>query len=103
MIIDNVHQNGGTPKESQKRLPDIKQYSVVGLRHECDYSILHNRDIAAPNWGTLVFPQLVEERYLKISQKVSISQFCVIVIFTFPDLETLTFPAYWENNRIHTF
>ena len=29
MIIDNVHQNGRAPKESQKRLPDVKQYSVV--------------------------------------------------------------------------
>lgn len=61
MIIDNVHQNGGTPKESQKRLPDIKQYSVVGSRHECDYSILHNRAIAAPKWGTLIFPRLWEK------------------------------------------
>ena len=46
--------------------------------------------------GDAGFPQLAEERYLKISQKVAISQFCVIVIMTFPDLETLTFPACRE-------
>lgn len=50
--------------------------------------------------GDASFPQLVGERYLKISQKVAISQFCVIVIITFPDLETLTFPTCWKNRII---
>lgn len=53
--------------------------------------------------GDAAFPQLVGERYLKISQKVAITQFYVIVIFTFPDLETLTFPACWEMIFSKTF
>lgn len=43
--------------------------------------------------GDASFPQLVEERYLKISQDIAISQLCVIVIMTFTDLEILTFPS----------
>lgn len=53
--------------------------------------------------GDAAFPQLVGERYLKISQKVAISQFCIIVIIAFPDLETLTFPACWEMIFSKTF
>lgn len=68
-------------------------YLILVFAKIGDYSILQYYNIATPKWGTLVFPQLVEERYLKISQDIAISQFCIIVIFTFPDLETLTFPS----------
>ena len=51
--------------------------------------------------GDASFPQLVEERYLKISPKLAISQFYVIVIIAFPDLETLTFPNLWGKDRIN--
>lgn len=45
MLIDNVHQNGGTLKREPESAPDIFQYLVVHLAKNGDFSILCNRDI----------------------------------------------------------
>ena len=61
MIIDSIRFDTNAKKRVQNRLPDLKQYSVVGFRPNGDFSILRNRDIYVSKIGNTDFPPLVGE------------------------------------------
>lgn len=61
MMINSIRFDTNAKKRVQNRLPDLKQYSVVGFRPNGDFSILRNRDNDVSRFGNTGFPPLMGE------------------------------------------